>query len=432
MYFLIFQNYIEEVIKMNFYPKNHSEIFEIIIKEKKRQEQNLNLIASENFVSEPILEVQGSVLTNKYAEGYPKKRYYDGCEYIDEIEKIAIEKLKKLFNVKFVNVQPHSGSQANMAVFQALLEPCDVILGMSLNDGGHLTHGSKFSFSGKFFRSYSYGVSRETEMIDYQKVREIALQVKPKLIIAGASAYSRIIDFKEFRKIADEVNSYLMVDIAHIAGLISAGLHPCPFLAQADVVTSTTHKTLRGPRGGIILSNNEEIMKKINKGVFPGIQGGPLMNVIAAKALAFEEALQDDFKIYQQQILKNAIALANTFLKLDYRLVSGKTENHLILIDIKHKYPNLNGKIVSEILQKVNIIVNKNVIPFETEKVFNTSGIRIGTPAMTTRGFKEKEFIETAYLIDKILNNYQNEEIVQEVFKKALLLTKKFPFYNKK
>ncbi|WAN63702.1 Serine hydroxymethyltransferase [Candidatus Phytoplasma rubi] len=416
---------------MDFLKNNYSEIFRIIREEEKRQEKHLELIASENFVSKSVLEAQGSVLTNKYAEGYPQKRYYGGCEYIDEIEQIAIEKVKKLFNVKFANVQPHSGSQANMAVFQSLLKPYDVILGMSLNDGGHLTHGHHVSFSGKFFYSYSYGVSSETETIDYQKLREIAHKVKPKLIIAGASSYSRIIDFKKFREIADEVGAYLMVDIAHIAGLIVAKLHPCPFLAKADVVTSTTHKTLRGPRGGIILSNNEEVMKKINKGVFPGIQGGPLMHVIAAKAVAFEEALQENFNIYQQQVLKNSLSLADVFVKLGHRLVSGKTENHLILIDLKYKYPNLNGKLASEVLQKANIIVNKNVIPFDKEKVFKTSGIRIGTPAMTTRGFQEKEFIEVAYLIDEILNNYQNEEVIEKVRQKVLLLVNKFPIYKK-
>jgi glycine hydroxymethyltransferase len=416
---------------MDFLKNNNSEIFKIIRQEEKRQETHLELIASENFVSESVLEAQGSVLTNKYAEGYPQKRYYGGCEYVDEIEQIAIEKVKKLFNVKFANVQPHSGSQANMAVFQSLLNPYDVILGMSLNDGGHLTHGHYVSFSGKFFNSYSYGVSPETETIDYQKLREIAHKVKPKLIIAGASAYSRIIDFQKFREIADEVGAYLMADIAHIAGLIVAKLHPCPFLAKADVVTSTTHKTLRGPRGGIILSNNEEVMKKINKGVFPGIQGGPLMHVIAAKAVAFEEALQENFNIYQQQVLKNSLSLADVFVKLGHRLVSGKTENHLILIDLKYKYPNLNGKLASEVLQKANIIVNKNVIPFDKEKVFNTSGIRIGTPAMTTRGFQEKEFIEVAYLIDEILNDYQNEEVIEKVRQKVLLLVNKFPIYKK-
>ncbi|WP_341266568.1 serine hydroxymethyltransferase [Candidatus Phytoplasma fraxini] len=416
---------------MKFSEENHYDIFKIIEDEKERQEKHLELIASENFVSEAILKAQGSILTNKYAEGYPQKRYYCGCENVDEIEKIAIEKVKKLFNVKFANVQPHSGSQANMAVYQALLEPNDVILGMSLNDGGHLTHGSRISFSGKFFRSFSYGVSSKTETIDYQQVRKIALEVKPKLIIAGASSYPRIIDFKKFREIADEVGSYLMVDMAHISGLVATGLHPCPFLAGADVVTSTTHKTLRGPRGGIILSNNEEIMKKINKGVFPGTQGGPLMHVIAAKAISFEEALKEDFKIYQQQVLKNSLSLTNTFLKLGYRLVSGTSENHLILIDLKQKHPHLNGEIASKTLKKANIIVNKNVIPFEKEKVFNTSGLRIGTPAMTTRGFKEKEFIETAHLIDEILNNYHNEEVIEKVRQKTLLLTEKFLFYNK-
>ncbi|TVY12147.1 serine hydroxymethyltransferase [Candidatus Phytoplasma pini] len=410
--------------------KKNFKIYEIIEKEYLRQEKNFNLIASENFVSKSVLEAQGSCLTNKYAEGYPNKRYYEGCEYVDEIEEIAIKKIKQLFNVRFANVQPHSGSQANMAVFQALLKPNDCILGMSLDSGGHLTHGSKVSFSGKFFKSYSYGVSREKEIIDYEKVREIAHKVNPKLIIAGASSYSRKIDFLSFRKIADELNSYFMVDMAHIAGLVSCGLHPSPFEAQADIVTSTTHKTLRGPRGGIILSNNEEIMKKINKSIFPGIQGGPLMNVIAAKAVAFEEACQKDFLIYQKQILKNAFEMSEVFKRLGYRLVSGKTENHLFLIDLKYKNHYLNGRIAAESLKKANIIVNKNVIPFDQEKISDTSGIRIGTTAMTTRGLKEKEFCEVAYLIDKVLQNYNNDSILEEISKKILLLTKKFPIFK--
>ncbi|NWN45803.1 serine hydroxymethyltransferase [Candidatus Phytoplasma pruni] len=407
--------------------KEDLEIYELIKKETQRQEEHIELIASENYVSEAVLEAQGSVLTNKYSEGYPQKRYYHGCDYVDEIENIAIERVKKLFKVKYANVQPHSGSQANMAVFQSLLKPNDTILGMSLNAGGHLTHGSKVSFSGNFLNSFSYGVSPDNEMIDYEEVRRIAHETKPKLIIAGASAYSRTIDFQEFRKIADEVNAYLMVDMAHIAGLVAANLHPSPFLANADVVTSTTHKTLRGPRGGIILTNNEEIIKKINKGVFPGIQGGPLMHVIAAKAVAFKETLKDDFIVYQQQIVKNAKALANALKELGYRLVSQTTDNHLILIDLKHKHPFLNGKLAADALHKANITVNKNSIPFDKEKISLTSGIRIGTPAMTTRGLKEKDFVQIAYLIDRVLNNYENEAVLKEVKKEVLTITKKFP-----
>ncbi|MDV3167983.1 MAG: serine hydroxymethyltransferase [Candidatus Phytoplasma stylosanthis] len=412
------------------YSASGNEIFKIIEKEKKRQKEHLELIASENFVSKFVLKAQGSILTNKYAEGYPNKRYYNGCENVDKIEKIAIEKAKELFNVRFANVQPHSGSQANAAVFQALLKPNDSILGMSLNDGGHLTHGFNLNFSGKFFLAHSYGVEKETEMIDYKKVREIAKEVKPKLIIAGTSAYSRIINFQEFRKIADEVNAYLMIDMAHIAGLVACGLHPCPFSAGADVVTTTTHKTLRGPRGGLILSNNEEIMKKVNKGVFPGIQGGPLMHIIAAKAVAFEEALKKEFKVYQKKVIKNAFSLADSLKKLGYRLISGTTENHLVLVDLKYKHPHLNGKIASEVLQKAKIIVNKNVIPFDKEKPFYTSGIRLGTPALTTRGFEEKEFIKIAKLIDKVLNHYKDKKIIKEVSKEVLFLTKKFPIYK--
>ncbi|MBP3059294.1 serine hydroxymethyltransferase [Texas Phoenix palm phytoplasma] len=405
---------------------NHYEIYQLIKLEKERQKKYLNLIASENFVSPSILEAQGSELTNKYAEGYPQNRYYQGCEYIDKIEKIAIEKAKILFNVKYVNVQPHSGSQANMAVFQALLKPNDIILGMSLKSGGHLTHGTKISFSGIFFESYSYNVDPKTEVIDYEEVRKKAKELKPKLIIAGASSYSRIIDFSIFREIADEVGAYFMVDMAHISGLVACGLHPSPFLAKADVVTSTTHKTLRGPRGGIILSNNEEIMNKINKSVFPGIQGGPLMHVIAAKAIAFEEALNPKFKIYQENVIKNSKILSYTLNKLGHRIISGISENHLIMIDIKHKFPSLNGKKAAEILYKVNITVNMNAIPFDKEKMFLTSGIRIGTPAMTQRGFKEKEFIQVAHFIDDALNNYKNDKILANIAKKVILLTKKF------
>ncbi|KXT29418.1 serine hydroxymethyltransferase [Candidatus Phytoplasma oryzae] len=407
--------------------KKDLEIFKLIKKEKKRQNNNLELIASENFTSSAILEAQGSILTNKYVEGYINNRYYNGCEFVDEIENIAIERAKKIFNVKFANVQPHSGSQANMAVLKALLKPGDSILGMSLNAGGHLSHGSKFNFSGYFFKSFSYGVSPENEMIDYENIKKIAYQIKPKLIIVGASAYSRKIDFFKFRKIANEVNAYLMADIAHIAGLIICNLHPSPFLANCDIVTSTTHKTLRGPRGGIILSNNEEIMKKINKSVFPGIQGGALMHVIAAKAIAFKEASTKKFIIYQKQVLKNAKVLENTFKKLGYRLISGGTDNHLLMIDVKHKNKNLNGKNSSNALNKANITVNKNAIPFDKEKINYSSGIRIGTPAMTTRGMKENEFFKIAYLIDEVLNNYQNKKILKNVKKKVISLTNSFP-----
>ncbi|MDV3166841.1 MAG: serine hydroxymethyltransferase [Vigna little leaf phytoplasma] len=413
---------------MNHLKKTDLEIYKFILKEKKRINESLELIASENFVSPAVLEAQGSELTNKYAEGYPQKRYYNGCQYLDEIENIAIERAKKLFNAKFVNVQPHSGSQANMSVFHALLEPNEIILGMSLESGGHLTHGSKFSFSGKFFKSYSYGLNRTTEVIDYEEVRKIAHRIKPKIIIAGASSYSRFIDFSFFRKIANEVGAYFMADIAHIAGLVVCGLHPCPLLAEADVVTSTTHKTLRGPRGGIILSNNKEIMKKINKSVFPGIQGGPLMHVIAAKAVAFKEALQKDFFIYQKQVLSNAKTLSNLLKFLGYRIISGQTDNHLMMIDIKSKYPHLNGKTAADILQKVNIIVNKNIIPFDKENSFYCSGIRLGTPAMTTKGLCEDEFKEIALLIDEALNNYENKIAFKKVLQKVKKLAKKFPF----
>ncbi|KAB8122097.1 MAG: glycine hydroxymethyltransferase [Candidatus Phytoplasma cynodontis] len=414
---------------MEYLKKKDYEIYETIEKEKKRQQNNLELIASENFVSNSVLEAQGSIFTNKYVEGYVKKRYYNGCEFADQIENIAIERAKKLFNVKFANVQPHSGSQANMSVFQALLKPNDCILGMSLNAGGHLTHGSKFNFSGNFLKSFSYGVSREKEIIDFEEVRKMALKIMPKMIIVGASSYSRKINFYQFRKIADEVNAYLMADIAHIAGLVACNLHPSPFLAEVDVVTSTTHKTLRGPRGGLILSNNEEIMKKVNKGVFPGIQGGALMHVIAAKAVAFKEAMDEKFILYQKQILKNAKVLEKILKEKGYRLISGGTDNHLLLIDLKHKNPNLNGKIASDILSRANITVNKNAIPFDKEKIFYSSGIRIGTPAMTTRGFKEKEFIQVANLIDNVLSNYQNEIIIDRVKEKVISLTSQFPLY---
>ena len=401
------------------------EIFEAVQKETNRQQYHLELIASENFVSKAVLEAQGSVLTNKYAEGYADKRYYGGCEYIDEVENIAKDRLKKLFNVKFVNVQPHSGSQANMGAYRAILKPNDKILGMALDHGGHLTHGYKLSFSGQDYQSFFYGVSSETEMIDYDEVERIALEVKPNVIVAGASAYPRQIDFKRFKEIADKVGALLMVDMAHIAGLVAAGLHqnPCDY---ADIVTSTTHKTLRGPRGGIILTNNEEIAKKVDKNVFPGIQGGPLMHVICAKAVAFKEALSEEFNEYQNQVIKNSKVLADTFIKLGYHVISNGTDNHLLLLDVKSK-TGLNGKQAEELLGRVNITVNKNTIPNDTEKPFLASGIRIGTPAITTRGFKEEDMVEIAQLIDKTLNNNENDDVLESVKEDVISMCKNYP-----
>ena len=401
------------------------EIFEAVEREINRQQTHLELIASENFVSKAVLEAQGSVLTNKYAEGYAGKRYYGGCEFIDQVENIAKERLKKLFNVKYVNVQPHSGSQANMGAYRALLNPNDKILGMALDHGGHLTHGYKLSFSGQDYESFSYGVSSETETIDYEELERIAMEVKPQLIVAGASAYPREIDFKRFKEIADKVGAYLMVDMAHIAGLVAAGLHqnPCDY---ADIVTSTTHKTLRGPRGGIILTNNEEIAKKIDKNVFPGIQGGPLMHVICAKAVAFKEALDESFITYQKQVIKNAKVLAETFIKLGYHVISNGTDNHLLLLDVKSK-TGLNGKQSEELLGTVNITVNKNTIPNDTEKPFLASGIRVGTPALTTRGFMEEDMVLIANLIDRALSNPNNEEILNSVKEEVVLLCEKYP-----
>jgi glycine hydroxymethyltransferase len=404
-------------------------IDEIINKEKERQEQHIELIASENFVSEAVLESQGSILTNKYAEGYPGKRYYGGCEFVDEIENVAIDRLKRLFKAEYANVQPHSGSQANMAAYQALLKPGDKILGMSLAEGGHLTHGFKINFSGQFYEAVFYGVDEKTETINYDRVLEIAQQEKPKLIIAGASAYSRIIDFKKFREIADIVGAYLLVDMAHIAGLVAAGLHPSP-LPYAHAVTSTTHKTLRGPRGGIILTNDKEIAKKIDKAVFPGVQGGPLMHVIAAKAVAFHEALSEDFIQYQKQVVKNAKVLADELIRLGYPVVSGGTDNHLMLVNVKHKL-GITGLAAENILHKVSITCNKNGIPFDQEKPAYASGIRLGTPASTTRGFKEKEMIMIANWIDQTLTHHDQPEILEKINQEVKALTTKFPLYKK-
>lgn len=381
-------------------------IFELIKKEKLRQDTNIELIASENFVSEDILKASGSILTNKYAEGYPGKRYYDGCEVIDEIESIAIDRLKKLFDAKFVNVQAHSGSSANIAVYMALLTPGDTVLGMSMDAGGHLTHGSKVNFSGKLFNAVSYGVTKDTHTIDYNEVLRLAREYKPKMIIARASAYSRIIDFAKFREIADEVDAYLMVDMAHIAGLVAAGYHPNP-LPYADVVTSTTHKTLRGPRGGIILTNNEIIAAKINKMIFPGAQGGPLEHIVAAKAICFGEALKPEFKIYQEQVLKNMQAMVKTFKENNIPVISNGTDNHLCLIDTYTTY-NVTGHDASNILSKAQITCNKNGIPFDTLPPMKTSGLRLGAAAMTTKGYIEEDFVEITNIICDLLK--QGEE----------------------
>lgn len=396
-------------------------------RELKRQRNNIELIASENFVSKDILKLQGSVLTNKYAEGYPHKRYYGGCEYVDEVELLAIEYATTLFHCKYANVQPHSGSSANMAVYKALLNLGDTILGMNLNHGGHLSHGYAKSFSGKEYQAYFYGVSLETELIDYDEVARLAREYKPKLIIAGASAYSRTIDFKRFRAIADEVGAYLMVDMAHIAGLVATGLHPSPF-PYADIVTTTTHKTLRGPRGGLILTNDEAIAKKINSAVFPGIQGGPLMHVIAAKAECFYEALQPSFKTYMEQVLKNAKALANELQKEGFRIVSGGTDNHLLLVDVKSQ--GLTGKEAETILDSINITCNKNTIPNETESPMVASGLRLGTPAMTTRGFKEADFIEVAKIISLALKNKDDLKLLASLKLRVKALTTKYPLYQ--
>ena len=395
--------------------------------ERKRQQENIELIASENYVSNDVLKLQGSVLTNKYAEGYSGKRYYGGCEYIDMFETRAIEHLKKLFGCKFANVQPHSGSSANMAVYRALLDHGDKVLGMDLSNGGHLTHGYKLNFSGVDYEIISYGLDPKTEEIDYEEVRRIALKEKPRMIIAGASAYSRTIDFKKFREICNEIGAFLFVDMAHIAGLVAAGLHPSP-IPYADVVTSTTHKTLRGPRGGIILTNDEEIAKKINRVVFPGIQGGPLMHVIAAKAQCFYEALQPEFKKYQQQVIKNIKALSDEFIKMGYHVVSGGTDNHLILLDVKSSV-GVTGKEAETVLDQIHITVNKNTIPNETEKPMVTSGIRIGSPAMTTRGLKEKDFVEIAHIIDETLRNKDNKVKLKELSRRVKEITSKYPLW---
>ena len=405
------------------------EVYNAILEEEKRQEEGIELIASENFVSKAVMEAAGSVFTNKYAEGYPERRYYGGCVNADTVEQLAIDRLKKIFGAKFANVQPHSGSQANMGVYVSLLEAGDKILGMGLSSGGHLTHGYKVNFSGKNYIGIEYGLNPETELLDYDEVRRLAVQEKPKIIVAGASAYSRIIDFKKFREIADEVGAYLMVDMAHIAGLVAAGEHPNP-MEYADIVTSTTHKTMRGSRGGIILTNNEEIAKKIDKAIFPGIQGGPLMHIIAAKAVAFKEALSPEFKEYQKQVVKNAKAMADALVKGGLRIVSGGTDNHLMLVDLRPK--GVTGKLAEESLEKAGITCNKNAIPNDPEKPFITSGVRLGTPAITARGMKEDESVKIAEMIIKVLENVNDDEKIAEVRNEVLRLTEKFPLYKGK
>lgn len=401
------------------------ELYESMLKELERQQHNIELIASENIVSEAVLAAAGTFLTNKYAEGYPSKRYYGGCEYVDIAEQLAIERAKELFGVKYANVQPHSGSNANFAAYYALLNSGDTILGMTLAEGGHLTHGAKVNMSGKLFNCVGYGINPQTETIDYDEVREIALKCKPKLIVAGASAYPRFIDYKTFREIADEVGAYLMADIAHVAGMVATGLHPSP-VGYAHVITSTTHKTLRGPRGGLILCDDEEIAKKINKAIFPGSQGGPLMHIIAAKAVAFKEALSPDFKTYQEQILKNAKAMAERLMKRGLRLVSGGTDNHMMLVNLVGS--GVNGKQLETWLDEAHITVNKNSVPNEPLSPMITSGIRVGTPAVTTRGMKEDDMIEIADMIADIVQN--GEGAIENVKARAIALCDKYPIYK--
>ncbi len=403
------------------------EVCGAIDKELGRQRSKLELIASENIVSKAVMEAQGSVLTNKYAEGYPGKRYYGGCEHVDVVEQLAIDRAKELFGAAYANVQPHSGAQANMAVFFALLTPGDTVMGMNLTDGGHLTHGSPVNMSGKYFKIVPYGVSAETEMLDYDEIQRIAEECKPKLIVAGASAYARIIDFERMAEIAHSVGAYLMVDMAHIAGLVAAGLHPSP-VPYADVVTTTTHKTLRGPRGGMILCKDEEFGKQFNKAIFPGIQGGPLMHVIAAKAVALKEALSPEFKEYAQQVVKNAKVLADTLQADGFRIVSGGTDNHLMLVDLTSK--KITGKLAQNLLDEVGITANKNTIPFEKLSPFTTSGIRLGSPALTTRGFKEEDMAEVANIIALVLSNPEDEEARTQARSRVETLCAKYPLYE--
>ena len=403
------------------------EIQKAIDQELSRQREKLEMIASENIVSTAVMQAQGSILTNKYAEGYPGKRYYGGCEYVDIVEQLAIDRAKKLFGAEYANVQPHSGAQANTAVYFALLEPGDTILGMNLTDGGHLTHGSPVNISGKYFKIIPYGVDKETERIDYDELERLAKEHQPKLIVGGASAYSRVIDFERMAQIAKSVGAYFMVDMAHIAGLVAAGLHPSP-VPYADVVTTTTHKTLRGPRGGLILCRDAEFGKQFNKAIFPGIQGGPLMHVIAAKAVAFKEALSDEFKVYQQQVLDNAKVLADELVKKGFRIVSGGTDNHLMLVDLRSK--NITGKEAQFLLDEIGITANRNTIPFEPLSPFVTSGIRLGTPALTTRGLKEDDIREVADIIADVIENREDSAVIEAAKAKVQAICKKFPLYE--
>ena len=403
------------------------EIQKAIDQELSRQREKLEMIASENIVSTAVMQAQGSILTNKYAEGYPGKRYYGGCEYVDIVEQLAIDRAKKLFGAEYANVQPHSGAQANTAVYFALLQPGDTILGMNLTDGGHLTHGSPVNISGKYFKIIPYGVDKETERIDYDELERLAKEHQPKLIVGGASAYSRIIDFERMAQIAKSVGAYFMVDMAHIAGLVAAGLHPSP-VPYADVVTTTTHKTLRGPRGGLILCRDAEFGKQFNKAIFPGIQGGPLMHVVAAKAVAFKEALSDEFKVYQQQVLDNAKALADELVKKGFRIVSGGTDNHLMLVDLRSK--NITGKEAQFLLDEIGITANRNTIPFEPLSPFVTSGIRLGTPALTTRGLKEEDIREIADIIADVIENREDSAVIEAAKAKVQAICKKFPLYE--
>ena len=404
--------------------QNDPEVYAAVMDEANRQRNKIELIASENFVSETVMEANGTPLTNKYAEGYPGKRYYGGCEYVDVVENLAIERAKELFGAGYANVQPHSGAQANMAVFFALLEPGDTVLSMSLAHGGHLSHGSPVNMSGKYFNIVPYGVTEDTTTIDYDEVRRLALECKPKLILAGASAYPRVIDFEKFAEIAKEVGAYFLVDMAHIAGLVAAGIHPSP-VPYADVVTTTTHKTLRGPRGGLILTNDEELAKKFNKAIFPGIQGGPLMHTISAKAVCFGEALKPEFKEYQAQIAKNAQALAEQLIKEGLKLVSNGTDNHLMLVDLTDT--GVTGKEAEKMLDEVGITVNKNAIPFDTKSPFITSGIRIGTPATTSRGFMEDDMVEVGKLIGLTIRDFENSK--DEIKSRVAALCDKHPLY---
>lgn len=413
---------------MSYLRKVDPDIWEAIKKETERQAFNLELIASENFVSEAVLETCGSVMTNKYAEGYPGKRYYGGCEFVDIGESLAISRAKELFGAEHVNVQPHSGAQANMAVYQCVMEPGDTVLGMNLSHGGHLTHGSPVNFSGKLYNVFHYGVDRESERVDFEELRRLALEHRPRLIIVGASAYPRILDFETFRMIADEAGSMLIADIAHIAGLVAAGLHPSP-IPQCEFITTTTHKTLRGPRGGMIMCK-EEFAKKIDSAVFPGTQGGPLMHIIAAKAVAFKEAQGEEFREYQRQIVKNAKSLANTLQARGFRIVSGGTDTHLMLIDLTEK--SITGKEAEESLEKAAITVNKNTIPFETRSPFVTSGIRIGTPAITSRGMREEEMARIAHMIADVLDDISNEKLIGKIASEVRDLCLHFPLYSER